>query len=81
MKKEEIRDELKQIAPNMPLPGNTSFFTLPDNYFSSAQQQIFQKIKLEEQWKNAADPALSPVLSQMKHSKAFSMPENYFSES
>lgn len=73
-----ILDELKEVAPTLANLAQSDAYSVPENYFSSLQSKIFTKIKEEEVWEKASDPALSPQLQLLKGKKHFSLPENYF---
>lgn len=62
-RKEEIKNELLEIAPYLAKLNLTHGFTVPKDYFQELPESVMEE--------------LSPLAS-LKKSKAFSIPENYF---
>lgn len=73
-----ILEELKEVAPTLANLAQSDAYSVPENYFLSLQSKVLTKIKEEEAWEKAVDPPLSAQLQALKSKKHFGLPEKYF---
>lgn len=70
-KGKDIADELRQIAPDMPQPGDMPDSGVPVGYFEGFPEQLMARIRQEEE-------ELSPFMASLPRTMPFTVPEGYF---